>query len=30
MTIDEMESNLEVLVIAGIRNDAMRRYVSIL
>ena len=30
MTIEEMESSLEILVIAGIRNDAMCGYLSIL
>ena len=30
MTIEEMESSLEILVIGGIRNDVMCGYMSIL
>ena len=30
MTVDEMESNFELLIVAGIRNEAMCGYMSIL
>lgn len=30
MTVDEMNSNFEIFIVAGIRNEAMCGYVSIL